>query len=209
MKNKLQNEIYDTIKKRHSTRQFSKQAPDLEMINMIAETGILAPYAGANGIPREEIRKIYIFPPNTENRKKLEEIIQKQLLKNAKKLSVLSIFLPKLKSFSQRIYGFSKNGIPGLSKGTYLILVAEKKGFPPVAKQAAAHALQSMWIYAVSLGLGFQMLSALSTLSSNKDVFNLLGLEHGKYELDGCLVGIPDTLHMNKEFDTSKSIKSL
>ena len=205
--NNMQNEVLSIIEKRYSTRQFAEEAPAAETIIKIAEAGILAPFGSATGFSREEVRKVYILPPLSDGRSKFVEILHGQLLKNAKELSFASIFIPKLKSFAKRVDGLAKNGIPGLEKGTYVIIIAEKKGFPQIAKQSIAHALQNMWIYATSLELGFQMLSAIGTLGKNKEIFDLLGLESAKYELDGCLIGIPADANTNSGFDVSKSIK--
>ena len=207
MNNNMQNEVLNIIEKRYSTRQFAESAPELETIIKVAEAGILAPFGSATGFSREEVRKVFILAPKSDGRGKFVEILHGQLLKNSKELSFASIFIPKLKSFAKLVDGLVKNGIPGLEQGTYVIIIAEKKGFPPVAKQSIAHALQNMWIYATSLLLGFQMLSAIGTLGKNKEIFDLLGLEFAKYELDGCLVGIPADANTNRKFDISKSIK--
>lgn len=159
------------------------------------ESCVYAPYGGATGIHLEEIRKVFVFTQGTENMAKARELMLGQISRNARKLGRLVKFLPFLKKkfevFANRLNGMSKNGIPSLNQAPYFIVVAEKKGFPPVEKQSVAHAMENMWLTATAAGLGFQLISATGTMSGNDDFLKLLGLEEDKYHLEGCAVGYP------------------
>ena len=93
--------------------------------------------------------------------------------------------------FSKRISALAENGIPGLAEGVFYIVVAVKKGFPSMEKQTIAHAMQNMWLSATAQGLGFQLVSQTGLMSKNKKFMQLLGVKPGDYELDGCIIGIP------------------
>lgn len=59
-------------------------------------------------------------------------------------------------------------------------------------KQTIAHAMQNMWLSATAQGLGFQPISTTGIMSKNKEFMQLLGLNPGDYELDGCVIGVPN-----------------
>ena len=73
----------------------------------------------------------------------------------------------------------------------FYIVVAEKKGFPPVEQQSLAHCMENMWLKATALGLGFQIVSATAQMADNPKFCRILGLESGKWALMGCAVGYP------------------
>lgn len=72
-----------------------------------------------------------------------------------------------------------------------LIIVAEKKGFPPAEKQSLAHVMENMWLKSVSLNLGFRLLSIFENLNESKEFCEILGAEYGKYAFNGCIIGYP------------------
>ena len=49
-----------------------------------------------------------------------------------------------------------------------------------------------MWLAATDKGLGFQLVSATGTMSNHRAFIELLGLPRGEYDLDGCLIGLPE-----------------
>jgi nitroreductase len=198
----------DVINKRRSIRSFTNEFPSQELINKIIQAGILAPYAGATGIPLNQIRKFFIISAKSESMPMIKRLLLNQIQKNSRKLKIILSLFPflrkKMGSFSNRLEQFSRNGIPSLEEAPYYIIIAEKKGFPPIEKQSMAHALQNMWLMATSLGVGFQLLSATGTMSKNREFLKILGINKGEYEIDGCLIGYPKnypsekTVHVNE-----------
>ena len=81
--------------------------------------------------------------------------------------------------------------VPGVGTAPYYIVVAEKKGFPPVEQQSLAHCLENMWLKATALELGFQLVSITSQMSGNAEFCRILGIPAGEWELAGCAVGYP------------------
>jgi nitroreductase len=193
--------LTDIIKSRRSTRSFSKESPSDETINEIVTSAIYAPYGGATGIPLKETRKIFVFSQNTGKFNKARELLLNQIQKNTRKMNVLLCLLPflrkKMQPFCNILNMISKNGIPSLQEASHYIVIAEKKGFPPVEKQSIAHAMQNMWLSATNMGLGFQLVSATGIMANNKQFIELLGLPLGDYTIDGCVIGVPNTIPEN------------
>lgn len=193
--NKHLKSLEEIIKSRRSIRSFTTDIIPTEDIKQIIQSAILAPYGGATGIPLKEIRKIFIFSQSTEPMRKVHELIHSQLKKNALKIKILLLLFPflreKMKPFSNKLNALSKNGISSLKEASNYIIVAERKGFPPIEKQSMAHAMQNMWLTATNLDLGFQLISATGIMSKNRQFLKLLGLLKGEYEIDGCVIGVP------------------
>jgi nitroreductase len=94
--------------------------------------------------------------------------------------------------FVQRLEMIRKAGrVPGVGNAPYYIVVAERKGFPPVELQSLAHCLENMWLKATALELGFQLVSITTQMSGNPEFCKLLGIPTGEWELMGCAVGYP------------------
>ena len=94
--------------------------------------------------------------------------------------------------FVQRLAMIERAGnVPGIGTAPYYIVVAERKGFPPVELQSLAHCLENMWLKATALGLGFQIVSITSRMSSHPGFCSILGIPAGEWELMGCAVGYP------------------
>jgi nitroreductase len=193
--NKESKTFEQVIKTRRSVRNFTTEIPNIENVNEIIKSAIYAPYGSATGIALTKIRKIYVFKQDTENMKKVREIMHSQLKHNSRKLNIILSLFPflkkKMKPFAERVKSISEKGIPSLKIAPYFIVIAEKKGFPAVEKQSIAHALENMWLTATSLGLGFQLISAVGTLSGNKEFLELLNLPKDQYALEGCVIGYP------------------
>jgi nitroreductase len=189
--------VSTVIRARRSTRHFTGAVPPIEDMNEILQSAELAPFGGATGIPLREIRKVFVFSQGTQSMNRARELLMGQLKRNSRKIRIVLFCLPFLKKkmlpFSRRIGALAKEGIPGLREAAYYVIIAEKKGFPPVEKQSIAHAMQNMWLSATARGLGFELISATGIMSKNEDFMELLGLKSGDYVIDGCVIGVPKT----------------
>jgi nitroreductase len=114
-------------------------------------------------------------------------------------LFCLPFIRKKMLLFSRRIGALAKEGIPGLREAAYYVILAERKGFPPVEKQSIAHAMQNMWLTATAQGLGCELISATGIMSKNKDFMQLLGFKAGDYVIDGCVIGVSKTAPVPRE----------
>jgi nitroreductase len=98
----------------------------------------------------------------------------------------------KAAGFVRRLSMMQEKGfVPGVGTAPYYIVVAERRGFPPVELQSLAHCLGNMWLKATALDLGFQIVSVTSQMSSDPAFCAILGLPVGEWELMGCAVGYP------------------
>jgi nitroreductase len=189
------NTLSTIIRSRRTTRSFTDDVPEAAAMKEILQSAAFAPYGGATGIPLKEIRKIFVFSPGTEKMNRARELLLKQIRRGARKINIVLILFPFLKKrmqpFANRISVLAKNGIPGLTGGAYYVVVAEKKGFPPVERQSIAHTMQNMWLSATAQGLGFELISATGMMSKEQEFTQLLGLKAGDYTIDGCLIGVP------------------
>ncbi|NVO11827.1 MAG: nitroreductase family protein [Bacteroidales bacterium] len=183
------------VKSKRLLPNFSNEIPPIDLLNEIVKSCIHAPYAGALGIPLDEVRKVYIFKQNTDSMAMARDILLSEIKKNSRNINTLVKFFPSLKKrikpFAYRLRVFSPNGIPLLFEAPFFIVIAEKKGFPMVNEESLTHALQNMWLTATNLGLEFQLITAIPLMAKNKQFLKLLKLKKGDYALDGCVVGYP------------------
>ena len=208
MSNENTSILFDILASRHSTRNFSSESVDKNLIEQIATTGMLAPFGSATGLTLEQTRRIFIISPDSKIRRILEAELQRILRTSSMKLGIASKFVPMLRFFYQRVKQFADHGIPALSQHTYWVLISEKKGFPPVTKSSMAHALQNMWLAATVMGLGFQLLSASSLLVKSKQIRQLLELEPDEFDLDGCVIGTSGEISTVKQSFKQKDFTS-
>lgn len=199
------------VKSKRSLPNFSSEIPPIDLLNEIVKSCIHAPYAGALGIPLNEVRKIYIFKQGTDSMTTARDILLSEIKKNSKKIYAILKFLPflrkKIKPFAYRLRVFSPKGIPLLFEAPFFIIIAEKRGFPMVNEESLTHALQNMWLTATNLGLEFQLITAIPHMANNKQFLKLLKLKKGAYALDGCVVGYPyNYAKESKEYEFEKFV---
>ena len=94
--------------------------------------------------------------------------------------------------FVSRLAMIRKMGmVPGIGTAPFTIVVAEKKGFPPIEQQSLAHCMENMWLKATALGLGFQPVSITANMADNPESRRVLGIQPGRWGLMGCAIGYP------------------
>jgi nitroreductase len=109
-----------------------------------------------------------------------------------KEMAVNPHLREKAASFARRLAMIRKAGVvPGVGTAPCYIVVAERRGFPPVGLQSLAHCMENMWLKATALGLGFQLVSVTSQLSDDPAFCAVLGLNPGEWDLMGCAIGYP------------------
>jgi len=180
---------------RRTTRSFSGENLSDEQVDQILRSAVYAPFGGATGLPLKEVRKIFVFKTNSEAMKIVNDVLVATIRSKARLMGIVLAILPflkkKLGTFYNRLKAIERYGIPSMKMGSHFIIIAEKKGIPSVQRQSIAHALQNMWLSATSVGAGFQLISAIGIISNNARVLKLLNLPYNKYQLDGCVIGVP------------------
>ncbi|MEN6292774.1 MAG: nitroreductase family protein [Methanobacterium sp.] len=196
---KISKECSDTfdniIETRRSVRFFKDEMPPKESIEDIIKAGLFAPYAAQAVNESEYFRKFIVISKNSAKMKEIAEITKNKAKLMSEQLKAQMEKNPYLKekgkSFSKRLELFANKGVLGIGTAPYYIVVAEKKGFPPVEQQSLAHCLQNMWLKATSLNLGFHIVSATTQMGEDEDFCEIMGINPGEFGLNGCAVGYP------------------
>jgi nitroreductase len=182
---------------RRSYRMFTSAIPEEDQIRRILHAGLLAPYAAAAvGVSKDYFRRFFVMKKGTQSLNAVIPMVMNQVNIMAQGLQRDMETNPALRKnavmFVQRLEMIRKAGrVPGVGNAPYYIVVAERKGFPPVELQSLAHCLENMWLKATALELGFQLVSITTQMSGNPEFCKLLGIPTGEWELMGCAVGYP------------------
>jgi nitroreductase len=182
---------------RRSYRMFMAAVPDPDDIRRILHAGLLAPYAAAAvGGSKDYFRRFFVMRKGSQSLNSAIPLVMEQVNVMAGGLTREMEQNPALRQkavrFVERLEMIRKAGrVPGVGNAPYYIVVAERKGFPPVEQQSLAHCLENMWLKATALELGFQLVSITSQMSGNAEFCRLLGIPVGEWELMGCAVGYP------------------
>jgi nitroreductase len=185
------------LAERRSYRKFTPAFPPEDDIRRILHAGLLAPFAAAAvGNSRDYFRRFFVFKMGSASIKAAAPLVMEQIKRMSKCLEKEMEKNPALRAkaikFVDRLAMIEKAGmVPGIGTAPYYIVVAERKGFPPVELQSLAHCLENMWLKATALGLGFQLVSVTSQMSSQPGFCKILGIPADEWELMGCAVGYP------------------
>jgi len=180
---------------RRSYRMFKPDFPEEDDIRRILHAGLLAPYAAAAvGGSKDYFRRFFVMKKGSQSLNAALPLFMEQVNVMAQGLDMEMEMNPvlheKAVTFVQRLGMIRKLGrVPGVGNAPYFIVVAERKGFPPVELQSLAHCLENMWLKATALELGFQLVSITSQMSRNTEFCKILGIPTGEWELMGCAVG--------------------
>ena len=180
---------------RRSHRVFRPEFPPDDDIRRILHAGLLAPFAAAAvGTSKDYFRRFFVFRRGSKSLEAAIPLVRGQVSRMAEDLEKAmekdAGLRAKAVMFAHRLSQFKKMGfVPGVGTAPYYIVVAERKGFPPVELQSLAHCMQNMWLKATALELGFQLVSATSQMSSDPAFCGILGIQPGEWELMGCAVG--------------------
>ena len=194
----LKNVYLDQVlAERRSHRMFRPDFCSEEEIRRVLHAGLLAPFAAAAvGNSHDYFRSFFVMRRGSESMNAAIPLVMQQVQKMAVDLEGAMQKDPALRA---KATGFvrvlsmiqSKGVIPGIGTAPYYIVVAERRGYPPVELQSLAHCTENMWLKATALGLGFQLVSVTSQMSSDPAFCAILGFPPGEWELMGCAVGYP------------------
>lgn len=182
---------------RRSHRMFRPEPCSEDEIRRILHAGLLAPFAAAAvGNSHDYFRRFFVIRNGSESMKAAIPLVKQQIAKMSGELDAAMKNNPPLRAkaagFVGRLSMMKEKGfIPGIGTAPYYIVVAERKGFPPVEQQSLAHCLENMWLKATALELGFQLVSVTSQMSADPAFCAILKIPPGEWELMGCAVGYP------------------
>jgi len=195
----VQKNVYldQILAERRSHRRFRPEFCGEDEIRRILHAGLLAPFAAAAvGNSHDYFRRFFVVRKGSESMNAATPLVMRQVEKMSAVLEDAMQNDPALRvkaaGFVRRLSMIQSAGvIPGVGTAPYYIVVAERRGYPPVELQSLAHCLENMWLKATALGLGFQLISVTSQMSRDPAFCALLGLAPGEWELMGCAVGYP------------------
>jgi nitroreductase len=185
------------LAERRSHRMFRPDFCSEDDIHRILHAGLLAPFAAAAvGNSHEYFRRFFVMRKGSKSMDTAIPLVMGQVQKMYQELERGMEKDPSLRQkaawFVRRLSMMREAGyIPGIGTAPYYIVVAERRGYPPAELQSLAHCLENMWLKATALGLGFQLVSVTSQMSSDGAFCAILGLPPGEWELMGCAVGYP------------------
>ena len=188
------------LAERRSYRRFRPEFPPEDAIRRIIHAGLLAPFAAAAvGNSTDFFRRFFVMKKGSQSMNGASSLVMAEIYRMSEKLHEDMKNNPQIRElaigFDQRLAMIKKRGIvPGIGTAPYSIVVAERKGFPPVELQSLAHCMENMWLKATALELGFQLVSITSAMSSDTAFCTILGINPGEWELMGCAIGYPQEM---------------
>ncbi len=190
--------IDQVLAERRSYRVFRAVFPDEDDIRRILHAGLLAPFAAATvGSQKDYFRRFFVIKNGSAALKSVMPRAMAAVDRMAEELDAAMKADPAIRAagapFADRLARIRKLGfVPGIGNAPYYIVVAEKKGYPPVQLQSLAHVMENMWLKATALDLGFHLVSVTSEMASDEEFCTILGIRPGEWELMGCAVGYPE-----------------
>ncbi len=142
------NAILDgVILERRTHRRFKEEIPSDDVIMDIIQAGLHAPFAGAAvGNEKDHFRRFFIIRNNSETMASLNPLIFGEVLRIDNILEKNEQLRAQATGFMNRFAMIKKMGfVPGVGTAPFYIVIAEKKGFPPVEQESLAHCLENMW----------------------------------------------------------------
>ena len=183
------------IESRRSIRSSKPEIPSEEYIKSIIRAGMLAPYAALMVNPKSDFRRFFVIKKGGKARKEIVTLMNNQVKRAYLAVKEMAEKNPQIEKKSQTFIKMmkimSENVLPNLEEAPYFIIVAEEKGPMPVEQWSIAHCLENMWLKATALGLGLQLISGTEKMSNNDEFCKILGIQPGKFGLNGCLIGYP------------------
>ncbi len=183
------------LAERRSHRRFRPDPCSDDDIRRIIHAGLLAPYAAAAvGTSKDYFRRFFVLREGSPGMKEASVLLMRQVERMAMDLEERMRADPVLRAeaagFARRLAMIRDLGVvPGAGTAPFLIIAAERRGYPPVQLQSLSHVMENMWLKATALGLGFQMVSVTSEMSGSPEFCALLGIEPGTWDLMGCAAG--------------------
>jgi nitroreductase len=185
------------LAERRSYRMFKPEVPPKSDIERIIHAGLIAPYAAAAvGGSKDYFRRFFVMEKESKSIRAVIPFVMEEVDRMTTGLESQMEKDPRLRekavSFVGRLSQIRKMGrVPGIGTAPYYIVVAERRGFPPVELQSLAHCMENMWLKATALCLGFQIVSVTSQMSDNPAFCKVLGIPPGEWALMGCALGYP------------------
>ena len=189
--------IDQVLAERRSYRMFRPEFPPEDNIRRVLHAGLLAPYAAAAvGTKEDYFRRFFVIRNGSRSMEAVKPLVMAEVKAMAAELDDGMKRNARLRVQAGRFFDRlammqEKKMVPGIGTAPYYIVVAERRGFPPVGLQSLAHCLENMWLKATALELGFHLVSITSRLADNPEFCSILGIPACEWDLAGCATGYP------------------
>ncbi len=191
----LNEKLDSIIKARRTIRAFEAEVPEPELIKEVVKAGLEAPFAAAAIGDYKKFRLFFVMEKGSESMSRASELIRSRVIASygflSKQAEENPDFKKQVEFFLKRLQSVSEGGEIGFESAPYFIVLAEKKGFPPVELESLAHCLENMWLKCVPMGLGFRLISATSQMADDEEFCAFLGIPKGEFGLNSCAIGYP------------------
>ena len=181
----------EIIMQRQSTRVFTDEIPEKQLIEAIVEAGRLAPYAGIVQQRRDSFRHFFAISrtnPIMERIMPLVEESRKEIVAEAH-AKELEKRWPEMVKVLDMLYTKSADDI---AAAPWLIIIAEQAGIPQREQVCLGHVMENMWLKATELSLGAKPSSGIADIRDKAALCALLGLDSNEdYAFDALSVGYP------------------
>lgn len=192
------NRILDrVIVERRTSRRFTDEAVTDSVIIDIIHAGLHAPFASAAVAESTDyFRKFFVIRNDSETMKHIRPFFFREVQDMATELEKAAArnddFGEIAGGFIKRLAMIVNSGtVPGVGTAPVFIVIAEKKGFPPVEQSSLAHCMENMWLKATTLGLGFQLVSVTAQMGNIDEFCEIFKLQPGRWGYMGCAIGYP------------------
>ncbi|NLM14757.1 MAG: SDR family NAD(P)-dependent oxidoreductase [Clostridiaceae bacterium] len=187
----LNNEVIDhLITTRCSVRAFKETVPHRDLIAQIIEAGRQAPYAGLANRDTGDFRKFFVL---AKGQAVIEQLRADVVAAIGKKLAQITDRKdPRMQNMLKAMHMITEQGLPPW-QAPWLVIVAERKGYPAREVQSLACVIENMWLKATALHLGLQIVSAVGDLEESAALADLTGLSPREYAFEACQIGWPAT----------------
>lgn len=203
----------EILRLRRSTRVFTDEIPPKDLIDKIIDAGLLAPYAAQAVGSDKNFRRFYFVRKSSNALSRMNKLMRDEagnkLIALRKELEQKPFFENKLMPFIGKLESVKNKGVVGVGTAPYYIIIAEKKGIPPVEQQSLAHCLQNMWLKATELGLGFHLVSMTAEMIENGEFCEILQISSTDYAVNGCAIGFPASGLVEKTIKINRIVEEL
>ncbi len=186
----INNALDQVIIQRCSARKFKSDVPDKDLITQVVEAGRQAPFAGLANHGRSDFRRFFVISTKSPVIDKLRAACLEAIRHKVKAYEAENN--PAMAGLIKVMNMISEKGLPPWN-APWLVIVAERKGYPAREKEAVSYCMESMWLKSTALGLGMQIVSAIADLEGDPVVKEVLDLDPEEFVFDACQIGYSET----------------
>lgn len=181
------------ITARKTTRAFAPAVPPTEVAEQLIAAGRQAPFASLTQIGTSDFRRFFVIRQGSGAMEEIQRMAYDNLPVMMAHLKPRMGAHPRMEAAYGRWQEQLKPApLKGLSNAPWLIIVAERRGYPHFEEQCLAYVVANMWMKATVLSLAFQVVSHINLLGpEHPGLCGLLGLTPGEFAFEGVVFGYP------------------